>query len=78
MSPQKLLLMLIMNILKNEQSSDIIYKRVFFSWVEVHHILVLPVETYRVFQLKQVLFLRCGARGNWWLCWLHVVHIIQI
>ena len=48
MTSQKLLLMLIMNIFENEKPSDIINKSVLFGWVEVNHILILAVETYRV------------------------------
>ena len=52
MASQKLLLMFIMNIFKNQKPTDIVNERIFFSRMEVNHVLIFSIETDGVFQFK--------------------------
>ena len=52
MASQKLLLMFIMNIFKNQKATDVVNESVFFSRMEVNHVLIFSIETDRVFQFK--------------------------
>ena len=46
MASQKLLLVLIMDILDNQKSTNVVNKGVFLSWMELDSICVFTVVTY--------------------------------
>jgi len=48
MPSQKLLLMLVMDVLENQETTDIVNHGVLLHWVEVHSVLVTAIVANRV------------------------------
>lgn len=56
MSSQKLLLVFVVEVLKDEETADIVDQSVFVKGMVVNGALVLPIVTNRMLHLKQIRF----------------------
>lgn len=51
MAPQELLLMLVLNVLYDKETPDVVDNRVFVLWVIIYSLLILSVVTDRMLEL---------------------------
>ena len=70
MASQKLLLVLVVHIFKNEEATDIVNDCVFLTWVEVHSVLVLSIVTDRMFELEYFSWLLTAGVGHLLRAWM--------